>query len=305
MIELPKFNPDKTKDRIVGFIKKRKIESKAKGITIGLSGGLDSTIVVYLLKEAIGPENVLAVHMNTSTTPEEDKKHSKIIAENLGINYIEIAIDKLSNEFINLTTGLDLERGNKEFKKVANKSINGKGKYGGNIQNFTIDSIIGFDKNIRKTAEGNLKARIRMSILYYYANLNNLLVAGTSNRSELLIGYFTKYGDGAGDILPIANIYKSQLKKLAIDWSIPDEIINKPPSAGLWTGQTDEEEIGFSYEVLDKLLYLIVDKKLDNDSIQEKINFSTWEINMIRDKIDNNKHKLQFPLSPLLLKNTR
>ena len=275
MIELANLNPDKTKNKITDFIKKAKIESNAKGIAIGLSGGLDSALVTYLLKEAIGHENVLAIHMNTSTSPKEDKKHSRLIAKNLNIEYKEIAIDHLSKEFVNLT---------RFRQKIANGSNNRK-----------------YDEDINRIAEGNLKARIRMSILYYYANLNNFLVAGTSNRSELLIGYFTKYGDGAGDILPIANIYKSQLRKLAIEWNIPEEVINKPPSAGLWNGQTDEKEIGFSYEILDKLLHLMIDKRLDNDRIREEINIPINEINRIRDKVDNSKHKLQFPLSPLNL----
>lgn len=266
MIELPKLNPDKTKDKITDFIKKMKLESNVKRIVIGLSGGLDSTVVAYLLKEAIGSENILGIHMNSSTTPNEDKIHSRLIAENLNIEYIEIAIDELSNDFIKIFTNPKFEIENIESKKIA---------------------------------KGNLTARIRMSILYYYANLNNFIVVGTSNRSELLIGYFTKYGDGAADILPIANIYKSQLKKLAIEWNIPEEIIKKPPRAGLWEEQTDEGEIGFSYEVLDKMLYLIIDKRLDNDSISKEMNISTKEINRIRDKVKNNKHKLQFPPSPL------
>ncbi|MCL2157276.1 MAG: NAD+ synthase [Methanobrevibacter sp.] len=265
MIKLPQLNPDKTKDKITNFIKNVKNESNAEGIAIGLSGGLDSTVVAYLLKEAIGSNNVMGVYMSTSTASKEDKKHSKLIAEILNLRYEEIAIDNLSNDFINLAKN---------------------------------SQWIGENDSSEKTAEGNLKARIRMSILYYYANLNNFLVAGTSNRSELLIGYFTKYGDGACDILPIANIYKSQLKKLANDWNIPEEIINKPPSAGFYEGQTDEDEIGFSYEILDKLLHSIVDKRLDNDTISKEIKISTAEINKVRDKIDNNKHKLQFPLSP-------
>ncbi|MCL2115962.1 MAG: NAD+ synthase [Methanobrevibacter sp.] len=283
MIKLPKLNPDKTKDKITDFIKNKKVESSAKGIAIGLSGGLDSTLVAYLLKEAIGSENILGVHMSTSTTPKEDKKHFKLIAEYLNINSKEIAIDDLSKEFINLATDFRRDSRNNGPGNVANVPITGKRTY---------------DDYVLKVAEGNLKARIRMSILYYYANLNNFIVAGTGNRSELLIGYFTKYGDGSADILPIANIYKSQLKKLAIAWNIPREIIDKPPSAGLWDGQTDEIEIGFSYEILDKLLHTIVDKNLDNDTISKEINISHEEINKIRDKIENNKHKLRFPPSP-------
>jgi NAD+ synthase len=291
MIELPELNPDTVKNKIIDFMKKIKGESNVKGIAIGLSGGLDSTIVAYLLKEAIGSENILGIHMNSSTTPKEDQKHFKLIAENLNIKYKEIAIDDLSNEFIKLATSSSFENENnwsekKEYvksEKIANVSVTGKEH----------------SEYIQKIAEGNLKSRIRMSILYYYANLNNFLVAGTSNRSELLIGYFTKYGDGAGDILPIANIYKTQLKKLAHEWNIPEDIVNKPPSAGLWNEQTDEDEIGFRYEILDRILYLIVDKKLDNDSISKELNISTHEINKIRSRIDNNKHKLQFPLSPV------
>ena len=280
MIELPKLNPYKTKDKITDFIKKKKVESNVKGIAIGLSGGLDSTLVAYLSKEAIGCENILGVHMNTSTTPKEDIKHSKLIAEKLNIEYIEIAIDDLSKEFIKLITDFNPKNKSNGFEKVVNEEER-------------------YDENIQKIAEGNLKATIRMSILYYYANLNNFIVAGTSNRSELLIGYFTKYGDGASDILPIANIYKSQLKKLAFAWNIPEDIINKPPRAGLWDNQTDENEIGFSYEILDRLLHTIVDKKLDSESISKEMNISTEEINKVRAKIDNNQHKLQFPLSPL------
>ena len=96
----------------------------------------------------------------------------------------------------------------------------------------------------------NIKPRMRMSVLYFIANSLNYLVAGTSNRSELTIGYFTKYGDGAADILPLGRLLKSEVRHLAADLDIPPSIVDKPPSAGLWSGQTDEEEMGFSYSDL-------------------------------------------------------
>ena len=105
-----------------------------------------------------------------------------------------------------------------------------------------------------KLSYGNLKARLRMATLYYFANRNKYLVAGTGNKTELKIGYFTKYGDGGVDILPIGNLTKNEVRKLAIKLGIPEEIINKPPSAGFWKGQTDEGEIGISYDELDKAL---------------------------------------------------
>ena len=103
-------------------------------------------------------------------------------------------------------------------------------------------------------AEANLKARLRMLTLYYFANQLKYMVAGSSNRSELSVGYFTKYGDGGADILPLGNLVKGQVKELAGFLSIPQQIINKPPSAGLWEGQTDEGELGLSYEELDRYL---------------------------------------------------
>ncbi|MEW6556861.1 MAG: NAD+ synthase [Elusimicrobiota bacterium] len=111
-----------------------------------------------------------------------------------------------------------------------------------------------------KLTKGNLKPRLRMLTLYYFANKLNYLVVGTGNKSELSIGYFTKYGDGGVDILPIGNLHKSEVKNLAKQLNIPDEIIYKTPTAGLWTGQTDEGEIGMTYNELE---YRLKNKKLN------------------------------------------
>jgi len=107
----------------------------------------------------------------------------------------------------------------------------------------------------KRMSVANLKARIRMSILYALANENNALVVGTSNKSELLIGYFTKYGDGASDFAPIGDLYKTQVRLLAKEIGVPERIIAKAPTAGLLPGQQDEEEIGIKYEVLDRILH--------------------------------------------------
>ena len=102
--------------------------------------------------------------------------------------------------------------------------------------------------------QGNLKARLRMAALYYYANLYNYLVIGSSNRSELAVGYFTKFGDGAADILPLGDLLKGQVRELARDLGVPQPIIEKPPSGGLWPGQTDEGEMGITYQEIDRVL---------------------------------------------------
>jgi len=117
---------------------------------------------------------------------------------------------------------------------------------------------------LSRVAAGNLKARLRMLILYSFANSGNALVVGCGNKTELKFGYFTKYGDGAADILPLGNLVKSEVRKAAQKLGIPSSIIKKPPSAGLWKGQTDEKEIGLSYDILDGILKNISSiKKLD------------------------------------------
>jgi NAD+ synthase len=147
-------------------------------------------------------------------------------------------------------------------------------------------------------AIGNLKARIRMSIIYYYANAKNYLVSGTGNRSEILIGYFTKHGDGACDMEPIGDLYKTEVYKLSEFLNIPKEIIKKPPRAGLWANQTDEDEIGMSYDLLDEILYLYSEKDMDDTKIAEKLDISADDVNMIINKIIRSEHKSKVPEIP-------
>jgi len=286
---LAKIDLKMVKREIIIFIREFHHKTGENGIIIGLSGGIDSTLVAYLLKEAIGNENIYSYHFVSSTTPKEDTIHARLVAKLLDIEYKEIAIDSIYDEFLNLVNSSENEI-TKDFKNNSNNKISGV------FENKSINELNTNNKN--KSSEGNFKARIRMSLLYYFANLKNSIVAGTTNKSELLIGYFTKYGDGASDFEPIADIYKTQLKKLAILLNIPKEIINKPPRAGLWENQTDEEEIGFTYETLDQLLYLINDKKLNNEEILNKMDISKSEIDIVREKIISNEHKLHFPPRP-------
>ena len=133
-------------------------------------------------------------------------------------------------------------------------------------------------------ALGNLRARIRSNILYYYANSKNLLVLGSSDRSEYLIGYFTKFGDGAADLLPIVSLYKTQIREFAKSLGVPDSIISKKSSPSLWQGHTAEDEIGLSYEEVDLILHCIIDK---NISLQETADLAEIDLSIV-DKI----HKL-------------
>jgi len=145
----------------------------------------------------------------------------------------------------------------------------------------------------------NIKARTRMILLYSYANETNSLVCGTSNKSEMLIGYFTKYGDGGNDFQPLGDLYKTQIYQLAKYLKIPKQLISKPPSAGLWRGQTDEKELGMSYEKLDKILYGL-EQRLDVDEIQQIADATKSDINRIRQMIKESQHKRRTPLIPKL-----
>jgi len=232
-------------------------ESHTDGIVIGLSGGIDSTLAAYLACEAIGKDKVFGITMPSSTTPTEDNVHGIEIAERLGIEYTQVAIDGILNEFLSMT---QLEENN--------------------------------------LAIGNLKARIRMSIIYYHANAKNYLVCGTGNRSEILIGYFTKHGDGACDMEPIGDLYKTDVYKLSEYLNIPHEILDKPPRAGLWTNQTDEDEIGMSYDLLDRILYLYSEMNLKNEEIAQELEIPIEDVDMIITKVIRSEHKSKVPESP-------
>lgn len=257
MNEIPKLDVEKTKDDIVEFVQNKVSEANAEGLVIGLSGGIDSTLAAFLACEAVGKDNVFGIVMPSTTTPTEDKLHGTVIAQLLGINYKEIAIDSILNEFLSVT---QLEED--------------------------------------KLSIGNLKARIRMSIIYFYANSKNYLVSGTGNKSEILIGYFTKHGDGACDIEPIGDLYKTDVYQLAKYLEIPQEIIDKPPRAGLWNNQTDEDEIGMTYELLDKILYRNLEKDIDANSIADELDIEVNDVNDIINRVYRNKHKSTVPESP-------
>jgi len=206
------------KTKIVKWIKKQLKRAKAKGIILGLSGGVDSSVVAALAKEASGAKKVLALFMPIHSQA-GDLQDARLVAQKLGIK----------------TKLIDLSA--------------------------IYDNLIKILPDASALAKANLKPRLRMLVLYYFANKLNYLVSGTGNKSELMVGYFTKHGDGATDILPIGDLLKRQVRALAKALKIPAQVIAKSPTAGLWPGQTDEGEMGITYPELDDILWRLEKKK--------------------------------------------
>lgn len=232
------------KDKIINWIKKQIKESRAKGIVLGLSGGVDSSVVAYLSKEAVGKSKVLGLILPCHSQT-QDLKDAKLIARKLGI---KTKIINLSNIY---------------------------------------DNLIRILPKANSIAYANLKPRLRMLVLYYFANKLNYLVCGTGNKSELTVGYFTKHGDGATDILPIGGLLKKEVWKLARQLEIPWRIITKAPSAGLWQGQTDEGEMGISYSELDSILERLKNKKRQL--------LAKEKVDKVKKMIKKSEHKRQGP----------
>lgn len=256
-----RLDPEATTNEITSFIRSYVEDAGADGVVVGLSGGIDSTVAATVAVEALGSERVLGLVLPTESTRESNTEDAVEVAESLGINYEMIDLQPVVDSFTDAMGRLDEADDN--------------------------------DKN--KKAVGNSKARLRMTSLYYVANARDLLVLGTGNRTELLLGYFTKYGDGGVDILPLGSLYKTEVRELARHVGVPDRIVEKTPTAGLWEGQTDETELGAPYETVDEILRLMVssDVDLDDSEIAESIDtdVDTETVSGLRRMYESAEHK--------------
>jgi len=242
--------------KIIEFIADRVQEAGAEGVVLGLSGGIDSAVTAYLAKRALGPDRILALLLfEGGVSPSEDVEDAREVARNLGLRTREIDISPILHCY---------------WKELG---------------------VDGSDR----VAQGNLKARVRMTILYWHANLSNLLVLGTGNKTEILMGYSTKYGDSAADLLPLAGLYKTEVRDLAKDLGVPSRIQEKKPSAGLWPGQTDEEEMGITYPQADAILRGW-DQGLSRDELAEA--YGTANADLVLKRMIAAQHKRMPPCQP-------
>jgi NAD+ synthase len=239
-------------ERIIDFISSQTRSAGFEKVIIGLSGGIDSSVVAALATTALGKDNVIGIMLPYRKSNKNSVDDALLLATQLGIKYHIIEISEMADSY--------------------------------------------FEKNFPQAdflRKGNFLARIRMNVLYDLSAEYNALVAGTGNRSELLIGYCTQYGDNACAFEPIGHLYKTEIYKLAKALYLPKQIIEKKPSADLWEGQTDEEEIGLSYPILDDILYHLVDLKLAEKEIKSK--FDPENIKTVRRMMQLSEFKRIMP----------
>jgi NAD+ synthase len=249
----PTINTSLVRTMLVHFIREevRKV-GFSKGI-VGVSGGVDSSLVAFLAAEALGHENVIAVNLPYRLSQPESLAHAKAVAQMLHVDF----------QVVELTPMIDAY-----FERFPDADA------------------------IRR---GNKLSRERMSILYDLSAAHSGLVIGTSNKTELLLGYGTLYGDMASAINPIGDLYKTQIWQLAKAMEVPKAIIEKTPSAGLWVGQTDEAELGYSYTQIDQLLYHMVDLRLTEDELIQ-MGFDPAFVAAIRAKVQTSHFKRRLPV---------
>ncbi len=244
----------KKKEKIVSFVREQVSQAGARGVVVGVSGGVDSALTLALCVEALGAARVAAHLMPDSrVTPEEDTADALELVNRLKVSHTLTDIAGIHSAF---------------------------------MRSLPED----------KLAEGNLRARIRMCFLYYAANHTGSLVAGTGDKSELEMSYFTKYGDGAADILPIGGLFKTEVRAMARMMGISPKIVGKPSSPRLWAGQTAKEELGVDYETIDRVLGILQDSgKPDCSAIAKRLDLDLLTVESIVNRVVGHRHKREMP----------
>jgi NAD+ synthase len=248
-----------TKKRICRFIQEYVENAGAKGIVLGLSGGIDSGTIAALSSLAIGGENVLGLMLpEKENFNQKDIDDAKVVAEQFHLETQVCDISQVLSGFYAAIPVFDLSD---------------------------------------KLCKGNVKARTRMIYLYYYANKQNRIVCGSSDKSETMMGYFTKWGDAAADIAPIMDLYKTQVRQLAIHLGIPKELALKPSTPALWPNQLAESELGIKYETLDLVLFGL-ERFMSPENVADQLGIEKVLVDKVKSRWLANEHKRRMPLTP-------
>ena len=240
-------------NELVEFLRESFKKAGFSKAVLGLSGGIDSALVAYLLRDALGKENVLAIMMPYKSSNPDSLNHAKLVVEDLKINAKSIEITDM------------------------------------------IDAYFKNEKEASSLRMGNKMARERMSILFDYSSKENALVVGTSNKTEIYLGYSTQFGDSACALNPIGDLYKTNIWDLSRYLKIPNELIEKKPSADLWEGQTDEQEMGLTYKEADQVLYRMLE---ENKKVEEVLaeGFNKDLVDNIVRRMNRSEYKRRMPL---------
>ncbi|WP_408959666.1 NAD+ synthase [Natrinema sp. 74] len=246
------------RDHITQFIRKQVDAAGADGVVLGLSGGIDSTLTGHLAVEALGADDVHGLVLPATVSSEGNMSDAERVAQTLEITYDVIEIEPIVDS---LLAAYPEAEGDRE-------------------------------------AVGNARARVRAVMNYLVANHESRLVLGTGNRSEAAVGYFTKYGDGAVDCHPIGNLYKAQVRQLARHVGVPEELAAKTATAELWADQTDEDELGISYETLDSILVTHIDGPLSVAATARLLEVDEATVEKVRGLYERSEHKRTAPPAP-------
>ena len=247
------------RERITDFVTDTVEAAGAEGAVLGLSGGIDSTLTAHLAVEALGADNVRGLVLPSDANTEGNMSDAERVAELLDIQYDVVEIQPIVDTFVEAAP----------------------------------DDVAG-----DRMALGNVAVRTRGVLTYFVANAESRVVLGTGNRSEAMTGYFTKYGDQAVDCNPIGNLYKYQVRQLAAHVGVPDDLVEKPPSAEMWSGQTDESEMGLTYDTLDAILMLHVDGPFSLSATCETLGVPESAVERVVSLVAGSAHKRAMPPAP-------
>ena len=254
-------DPEQSVERISAFVRSSMARADADGVVVNMSGGLDSTVVAALAAEALGPDRVYGLTLPSNKTGAVHARDAEGLAEALGIEHETIHLQPALSGF----SGCMPDR---------------------------------FDLHDDPVSTGNLVARLRMATAYLAANVTGGIVLGTTNRSERLLGYVTKHGDGAADILPIGHLYKTQVRELARALEVPEFVIEKPPTAGFLPGQYDRDDLGAPYDVVDPVLRLAIDGGIETPVVADRLGVDESLVQRLLARHDRTRHKRSLPPTP-------
>lgn len=241
---------------IAEFIRGHLRQTGFERVILNLSGGLDSALVAYLVAEAIGPDKLLCLLLPYKTSAPESRADAESVVLALGCHSKIVDITPIVDGYFEAALG---------------------------------------GADVERVRRGNFAARARMAVMYDQSVEWRALPAGTGNKTEALLGYTTIYGDNAAAFLPIGDLYKSQVRQMAADMGVPQQILEKPPTADLWPGQTDEGELGMTYSDMDRLLYWLVDHRRTHDQL-EAMGFGAPAIQRVERLISGSEFKRQTPV---------